>query len=146
MASAATERITPTTAAASNCAEDESSSSGELIDRSDDEIVFESTSMSAAGLEESGKEEIASEGAELNSATIQQTPTPQSVAIPSSTESEQYEFVSSGGFDGDVCGFSVSLSHRCVVCYEFDRLLHVFDDCFACVVALDELERVLVWL
>lgn len=96
MASAATERITPTTAAASNCAEDES-----LIDRSDDEIVFESTSMSAAGLEESGKEEIASEGAELNSATIQQTPTPQSVAIPSSTESEQYEFVSSGGFDGD---------------------------------------------
>lgn len=101
MASAATERITPTTAAASNCAEDESSSSGELIDRSDDEIVFESTSMSAAGLEESGKEEIASEGAELNSATIQQTPTPQSVAIPSSTESEQYEFVSSGGFDGD---------------------------------------------
>ena len=101
MASAATERITPTTAAASNCAEDESSSTGELIDRSDDEIVFESTSMSAAGLEESGKEEIASEGAELNSATIQQTPTPQSVAIPSSTESEQYEFVSSGGFDGD---------------------------------------------
>lgn len=105
MASAAAARTTPTTAAAaSNCAEDESSSSGELIDRSDDEIVFDSTPVSAAGLEESGKEEIASEGgvdAELNSATIQQTPTPQSVAIPSSTESEQYEFVASGGFDGD---------------------------------------------
>jgi len=97
-------------AAASNCVEDESSSSGELIDRSDDEIIFDSTSMSAAGLEESGKEEIASEGGvdkgsifidAEHSATIQQTPTPQSVAIPSSTESEQYEFVASGGFDGD---------------------------------------------
>ena len=112
MASAAAARTTPTTAAAaaSNCVEDESSSSGELIDRSDDEIIFDSTSMSAAGLEESGKEEIASEGGvdkgsifidAEHSATIQQTPTPQSVAIPSSTESEQYEFVASGGFDGD---------------------------------------------
>lgn len=101
-----------TAATASNCVEDLSSSSGELIDRSDDEIVFDSTSVSAAGSEEgSGKEEIALEGgvnkgsifndAQLNSATMQQTPTPQSVAIPSSTESEQYEFVASGGFDGD---------------------------------------------
>jgi membrane protease subunit (stomatin/prohibitin family) len=82
-----------------------------LIDRSDDEIVFDSTSMSAAGSEESGKEEIGMEGgvdkgsifndAQLNSATMQQTPTPQSVAIPSSKESEQYEFVASGGLDGD---------------------------------------------